>query len=208
MSGFGILLNVHDTNHHHLQYGALFLLTCGCFSTSPVFLCWFGMNLGGHRRRLVGTAFQIGVGNSMMSLLLQIPLLISVSRREESIINKVAFANKSSRRHNRNIRVPGKRRPTLSQRIHHRALVLLLLGRHVDPIPCRMLVREYQARPHHGGGGSWRRGHAGARGGAGRFGGYISLCVLRFGISSARQSAIRILECVLHTNLPATAGLQ
>ncbi|KAL2784375.1 major facilitator superfamily domain-containing protein [Aspergillus keveii] len=63
MSGFGILLNVHDTNHHNLQYGALFLLTCGCFSTSPVFLCWFGMNLGGHRRRLVGTAFQIGVGN-------------------------------------------------------------------------------------------------------------------------------------------------
>ncbi|KAL2826726.1 major facilitator superfamily domain-containing protein [Aspergillus pseudoustus] len=63
MSGFGILLNVDDPNHRNLQYGALFLLTCGCYSTAPVFLCWFGMNLGGHRRRIVGTAFQIGFGN-------------------------------------------------------------------------------------------------------------------------------------------------
>ncbi|KAL3466920.1 major facilitator superfamily domain-containing protein [Aspergillus heterothallicus] len=63
LSGFSILLNVKDTNHHNLQYGALFLLTCGCFSTGAVFLCWFGLNLGGHRRRIVGTAFQIGFGN-------------------------------------------------------------------------------------------------------------------------------------------------
>ncbi|KAL5341431.1 major facilitator superfamily domain-containing protein [Aspergillus crustosus] len=63
MSGYGILLSVHDTAHHHLQYGALFLLTCGCFSAGPVFLCWYGMNLGGHTRRSVGTAWQIGFGN-------------------------------------------------------------------------------------------------------------------------------------------------
>ncbi|KAL2811982.1 major facilitator superfamily domain-containing protein [Aspergillus granulosus] len=63
MSGFSILLNIRDTSHHNLQYGALFLLTCGCYSATPLFLCWFGMNLGGHRRRLVGTAFQIGFGN-------------------------------------------------------------------------------------------------------------------------------------------------
>ncbi|KAL4879875.1 major facilitator superfamily domain-containing protein [Aspergillus karnatakaensis] len=63
ISGYGILLSVQDTAHHHLQYGALFLLTCGCFSAGPVFLCWYGMNLGGHTRRSVGTAWQIGFGN-------------------------------------------------------------------------------------------------------------------------------------------------
>ncbi|KAL4805649.1 major facilitator superfamily domain-containing protein [Aspergillus unguis] len=60
VTGYSILLSVHDTTHHHLQYGALFLVTCGCFSASPIFLCWFGMNLGGHTRRSVGTAFQVG----------------------------------------------------------------------------------------------------------------------------------------------------
>ncbi|GFF82231.1 uncharacterized transporter C1002.16c [Aspergillus udagawae] len=61
MAGFGVLLNVHD--HHTVQYGALFLVTCGCFSAMPVLICWFSMNLGGHRRRSVGTAWQIGLGN-------------------------------------------------------------------------------------------------------------------------------------------------
>ncbi|KKK25679.1 hypothetical protein ARAM_003708 [Aspergillus rambellii] len=63
MIGYGILLNVHDPAQHHLQYGALFLLTSGCFSAGPIMLCWYGMNLGGHRRRSVGTAWQIGFGN-------------------------------------------------------------------------------------------------------------------------------------------------
>ncbi|KAL2819573.1 major facilitator superfamily domain-containing protein [Aspergillus cavernicola] len=63
MSGYAILLSINDTTHHHLQYGALFLLTSGCFSAGPVMMCWFGMNLGGHCRRSVGTAWQIGFGN-------------------------------------------------------------------------------------------------------------------------------------------------
>ncbi|KAL2871650.1 major facilitator superfamily domain-containing protein [Aspergillus lucknowensis] len=63
IAGFGILLSVRDTAHHNLQYAALHLLTSGCFSAGPIFLCWFGMNLGGHRRRMVGTAWQIGFGN-------------------------------------------------------------------------------------------------------------------------------------------------
>ncbi|GFG09752.1 uncharacterized transporter C1002.16c [Aspergillus lentulus] len=61
MAGFGILLIVHD--HHTVQYGALFLVTSGCYSAMPVLVCWFSMNLGGHRRRSVGTAWQIGFGN-------------------------------------------------------------------------------------------------------------------------------------------------
>ncbi|KAL4748750.1 hypothetical protein BDW72DRAFT_205360 [Aspergillus terricola var. indicus] len=63
ISGYGVLLSLRDTAYHKIQYGALFMITCGCFSASPVFLCWFGMNLGGHTRRSVGTAFQIGFGN-------------------------------------------------------------------------------------------------------------------------------------------------
>lgn len=64
MAGFGILLNIHDTAQYHVQYGALFLVTSGCYSAMPVLVCWFAMNLGGHRRRSIGTAWQIGFGNS------------------------------------------------------------------------------------------------------------------------------------------------
>ncbi|BCS03062.1 uncharacterized protein AKAW2_61326A [Aspergillus luchuensis] len=63
MAGFGILLNIHDTAQYHVQYGALFLVTSGCYSAMPVLVCWFAMNLGGHRRRSIGTAWQIGFGN-------------------------------------------------------------------------------------------------------------------------------------------------
>ncbi|XHG00376.1 hypothetical protein AWENTII_003834 [Aspergillus wentii] len=63
MAGYGILLNLHGTSTRHAQYAALFLVTSGCYSTMPVIVCWFSMNLGGHRRRSVGTAWQIGFGN-------------------------------------------------------------------------------------------------------------------------------------------------
>ncbi|KAE8137205.1 major facilitator superfamily domain-containing protein [Aspergillus pseudotamarii] len=63
MAGFGILLNVHGQAHRNVQYGALFMVTCGCYSAMPVIVCWFAMNLSGHRRRSVGTAWQVGFGN-------------------------------------------------------------------------------------------------------------------------------------------------
>ncbi|PWY85734.1 putative MFS transporter [Aspergillus sclerotioniger CBS 115572] len=63
MAGYGILLNIHGQAHRHVQYGALFMVTCGSYSAMPVIVCWFAMNLGGHRRRSVGTAWQIGFGN-------------------------------------------------------------------------------------------------------------------------------------------------
>jgi predicted MFS family arabinose efflux permease len=61
ITGFAILIVVH--NHKHLQYGALFLVAMGAYSAMPVIICWFNMNLGGHHRRAVGTAWQIGFGN-------------------------------------------------------------------------------------------------------------------------------------------------
>lgn len=58
VAGFAILLNVHDDVA--AEYGALFLVVAGTFSAMPVIVCWFNMNLGGHRRRAIGTAWQIG----------------------------------------------------------------------------------------------------------------------------------------------------
>ncbi|KAK8049175.1 hypothetical protein PG994_010905 [Apiospora phragmitis] len=60
-AGFGILLNVHD--NLDLQYGALFLVVMGIYGSMPITVCWFNMNLAGHHRRSIGTAWQIGFGN-------------------------------------------------------------------------------------------------------------------------------------------------
>ncbi|KAI4688848.1 uncharacterized protein J4E84_004778 [Alternaria hordeiaustralica] len=61
IAGFAILITVHD--NHDLQYGALFLVAMGAYTAMPVIVCWFNMNLGGHHRRAVGSAWQVGFGN-------------------------------------------------------------------------------------------------------------------------------------------------
>lgn len=61
ISGFAILINIH--NHREVQYGALFMVACGAYTAMPVIVCWFNMNLGGHHRRAVGSAWQVGFGN-------------------------------------------------------------------------------------------------------------------------------------------------
>ncbi|KAG9232513.1 major facilitator superfamily domain-containing protein [Amylocarpus encephaloides] len=61
ISGFAILLSVHD--NLHVQYAGLFLVAMGAYSAMPVIVCWFNMNLGGHHRRSVGSAWQVGFGN-------------------------------------------------------------------------------------------------------------------------------------------------
>jgi predicted MFS family arabinose efflux permease len=61
ITGFGILIAVHD--NRGLEYAALFLVAMGAYSAMPVIVCWFNMNLGGHHRRSVGTAWQVGFGN-------------------------------------------------------------------------------------------------------------------------------------------------
>jgi hypothetical protein len=35
----------------------------GAYTAMPVIVCWFNMNLGGHHRRAVGSAWQVGFGN-------------------------------------------------------------------------------------------------------------------------------------------------
>ncbi|KAL6250805.1 High-affinity nicotinic acid transporter [Rhinocladiella similis] len=61
IAGFAILMNVHHNTH--TEYAALFLITSGTYSAMPIIVCWFTMNLGGHHRRSVGSAWQIGAGN-------------------------------------------------------------------------------------------------------------------------------------------------
>jgi Na+/melibiose symporter-like transporter len=82
--GFAILISVHD--NRPLEYAALFLVAMGCYSAMPIIVCWFStslplplpfnpfspnsadlcpqdMNLGGHHRRSVGSAWQVAFGN-------------------------------------------------------------------------------------------------------------------------------------------------
>ncbi|KAL2204435.1 MFS general substrate transporter [Sarocladium strictum] len=61
ITGFSILISVHDNTD--LQYGALFLVTCGAYTSMPLIVSWFNMNIGGHTRRAVGSAWQVGFGN-------------------------------------------------------------------------------------------------------------------------------------------------
>ncbi|OJD28759.1 major facilitator superfamily transporter [Diplodia corticola] len=61
IAGFGIMISVHD--NLNVQYAGLFLIAMGCYSAMPVIVCWYNMNLGGHHRRSVGSAWQVGFGN-------------------------------------------------------------------------------------------------------------------------------------------------
>lgn len=61
IAGFAILIAVHDNTQ--VQYAALFLVAMGAYTAMPIIVCWFNMNLGGHHRRSVGSAWQVGFGN-------------------------------------------------------------------------------------------------------------------------------------------------
>jgi len=61
LAGFAILLNVH--NNVNAEYAALFLIAMGAYSAMPIIVCWFNMNVGGHHRRSIATAWQVGFGN-------------------------------------------------------------------------------------------------------------------------------------------------
>lgn len=59
--GFTILVTIY--NNHNVQFGALLMVISGAYIALPVVICWFNMNLGGHHRRAIGSAWQIGFGN-------------------------------------------------------------------------------------------------------------------------------------------------
>lgn len=65
IAGFGMLLSQPPSaENNKTLYAALFLVAMGCYSAMPIIVCWFVMNLGGHHRRAVGSAWQVGFGNT------------------------------------------------------------------------------------------------------------------------------------------------
>lgn len=62
IAGFAILL----TTHHgfHVRYLGICLVAMGAFSTGPIVICWYVMNLSGHVQRSIGTAWMISFGNT------------------------------------------------------------------------------------------------------------------------------------------------
>lgn len=77
ITGFGILIAVHDNTK--LQYAALFLVAMGAYTAMPIVVCWFNMNLGGHHRRSIGSAWQVGklywtLASEPWAMLMHIPI--------------------------------------------------------------------------------------------------------------------------------------
>ena len=48
----------------HARYLGVFLVAMGAFSTGPIVICWYVMNLNGHLQRSIGTAWMISFGNT------------------------------------------------------------------------------------------------------------------------------------------------
>ena len=61
MAGFIILLIPDLPSVVH--YISIFLAIAGTYAAMPITICWFLANLGGHHKRSVGSAWQIGFGN-------------------------------------------------------------------------------------------------------------------------------------------------
>ncbi|TRX94786.1 hypothetical protein FHL15_004247 [Xylaria flabelliformis] len=61
IAGFAVLLTIHTNTT--VEYAVLHLVTIGTYGVLPIIVCWFQMNLGGHHRRSIGSAWQIGFGN-------------------------------------------------------------------------------------------------------------------------------------------------
>ncbi|OBT44447.1 hypothetical protein VE00_05944 [Pseudogymnoascus sp. WSF 3629] len=60
--GYSILLNLDDVNVA-TRYMAAFFITTGGFMAQPVTLAWLANQMGGHYKRSIGSAVQIGFGN-------------------------------------------------------------------------------------------------------------------------------------------------
>lgn len=60
--GYGILLAQEYVNVS-IRYIAVFLIAAGANITQPVALAWLNNNMGGHYKRNISAAMQIGFGN-------------------------------------------------------------------------------------------------------------------------------------------------
>ncbi|KZZ98823.1 Major facilitator superfamily domain, general substrate transporter [Moelleriella libera RCEF 2490] len=61
VSGLAILISTYG--HFSVQYAGICLVSMGALSAAPLVICWYLMNLDGHRQRSMGSAWMISVGN-------------------------------------------------------------------------------------------------------------------------------------------------
>ena len=61
--GYTILLSQKHVSTS-VQYFAVYLIVCGAYITQPIAIVWLANNMGGHYKRSINAAIQIGFGNS------------------------------------------------------------------------------------------------------------------------------------------------
>jgi hypothetical protein len=129
IAGFAILINVHD--NLQVQYAALFLTCMGTYAAMPVIVCWFNMNLAGHHRRAIGSAWQIG----------------ELPSQRRAFVLKGANTDRlrQHRRHHLDLLVRQERRAFLHQGLCHLRLVHLPERRVVHPVRDRHHMGEQEA---------------------------------------------------------------
>lgn len=59
--GLAMILGAKD--YPNVRYAGCFLTASGLYSAMPLIVCWAALNNGGHIRKSVGTAWQVGFGN-------------------------------------------------------------------------------------------------------------------------------------------------
>lgn len=63
--GYGLILGTEPiAENRHIRYAALFLIAPGLYAFMPIVVCWSAMNFGGHSRKMVATAYQVGFANT------------------------------------------------------------------------------------------------------------------------------------------------
>lgn len=59
----GLAMVLGATDAPQTRYGGCFLIASGLYAGMPLLVCWTSVNFGGHLRKSIGTAWQIGFGN-------------------------------------------------------------------------------------------------------------------------------------------------
>ncbi|KAI0841291.1 putative allantoate permease [Hypoxylon sp. FL0890] len=62
ISGLSILMTIH--NNFSVQYAGLCLVSMGANGAGSIVICWYLMNLEGHKQRAIGSGWMISFGNT------------------------------------------------------------------------------------------------------------------------------------------------
>ncbi|KJZ71243.1 hypothetical protein HIM_09386 [Hirsutella minnesotensis 3608] len=62
IGGLAVLMTTHG--RFSAQYAGICLICVGAFSAAPTVICWYLMNLDGHKQRSIGSGWMISIGNT------------------------------------------------------------------------------------------------------------------------------------------------